>query len=825
MPNRLDKESRDILEFRPNIAFVEPEVVSVAPTPVPAPLESSAIKQEVDQTVALAKAVDTLAAAVQARADLRAEGMVIALHPGADDAAIAAMRRLYPGDNPNEINYDQYRNCKDQQLEHGVNVAKNAVISEDEIKEAKEDPLNTNQIAGFGSADAANGSLRPELNSRAQLVPVLDMKETQDLLIRHFANFVWKSFIKPIIPLPFLPDKIAKVPKNSQAEQFIGAAEASAKVPKVETGKVAASALQSAQKGTDSESLTGFAAKAPKDGQPFKFYDCQTITKTFERAAHFCTTEESVFAMLTPTLLSMRASAQGFLVQAKSNEDLTGVTDAIKDQIEDNEAVREKEKDKLAEWLLDCIPCLERMSMGPIAFDNIWDQLWEQLKAIKDQFIQQLEQLKEILNFFNFEDQYIDLCMLKKFFFSFVCLPDLRRLIAALMALLMKLALELTAFFDIVLGLIAPIITPFLGAIINLVTQFIMMIVKPINCIIDSLINMLGKADWNELFNATGNFNISIGSNIQGPHNFSIGIPFTDKKIVDVDLDIPRIPKIDINLHEGLTKAVGWPFYSMSEHMEAEQATVDAANAKLNEIRKKMGSVDFRDTEQKKKYYQELEKAKSELREAINEKETSAAQRRQQDLRKLKEFINSFFTKIIMLVREIVEAIEQWFTDLVEEFKKLLGDILGANTNITIKLFKKLEIIKIIAAIIALVAALSKPVDCEEVLDNVDTSSLLPTRQGLTVVTDEYGNISIIEDPEAVESAMDDLAAAMSPDRPRQNLKSLIEFTGDPVLDSEIARIADQVERPTSITYRCPLITTVAASEKINEWMKDLDNA
>jgi len=161
----------------------------------------------------------------------------------------------------------------------------------------------------------------------------------------------------------------------------------------------------------------------------------------------------------------------------------------------------------------------------------------------------------------------------------------------------------------------------------------------------------------------------------------------------------------------------------------------------------------------------------------------------------------------------------------VEEFKKLLGDILGANTNITIKLFKKLEIIKIIAAIIALVAALSKPVDCEEVLDNVDTSSLLPTRQGLTVVTDEYGNISIIEDPEAVESAMDDLAAAMSPDRPRQNLKSLIEFTGDPVLDSEIARIADQVEQPTSITYRCPLITTVAASEKINEWMKDLDNA
>jgi len=840
MSKRLDKDSRDILEFRPNIEFVEPEVTSVVPTPIPQPLQIEGIQKEVDQTVALAKAVDTLAAAVQARADLRASGMVIALDPGIDAAAISSMRRLYPDDNPNEINYDQYRNCKDQQRDHGIETAKKAAISADDINKARKDldnaddvqKTNLSQIGGFGSPEAANGGLRPELNKNAQIVPPLDMEETQDLLIKLFVNFLWENFIRPIIPLPFLPKKIAKVPKNTRAEQFIGAAEDSVKkIPKVQIDSLTEATLESVRS-SQAPDLTGIAAREPKVSEPFKFQDCQNLTKTFERAAHFCTTEESVFAMMTPTLNGMRTNANAFLIQAQANQIMVDRESGMKGQGEaEEDAEAYKKKDWFADWIKDCIPCLDRIDFGELGFGKIWEEIYEQLLFIKDQYLNQLKQLANMLKFWDFEESYIDLCALKDFFTKFVCIPDLAKLIAAFMALLMKLAFELTNLFDIILGLIAPLITPFLSVIINTVTQFLMLILKPLNCLIDSMIAFLEKADWSQLFQGGAAFNVQFGTEGPGVHVAAskIPLPFTNKRLPDLDLKVPRA---EFNIHEEVSPYLGIPGteFTVSAQKKKEQQDVDDANAALAKIRKKLGDVDMRDDKQRKQYYDELEKARAELNEAVSEQSFSEAQQRAQELRELKQMVRSLFQKIIQYVREIIEAIETFFVELVDEFKKLMGDIFGTNNMISIKLFKKLEIIKLISIIIAIVVALSKGLDCDDLANEVEVHSLVPQRQGFTVLTDEFGNINIIEDSDAVKGAIDDVVASLEagqsagqPAGTRQNLKSLIEFTGDPVLDSEIARLADAVETPVSVTFKCPLVTSVADAEKVNTWIRELN--
>ena len=113
MTRDLDNDSRNILEQRPEINFVEPEV---RPAEIKAGPELETVEntvQDIHQLVALAEAVETLAAVVQARVDIKAENMIIKLDPSIDAQTIAAMRRMYPDDDPTRISYENYRQCKE----------------------------------------------------------------------------------------------------------------------------------------------------------------------------------------------------------------------------------------------------------------------------------------------------------------------------------------------------------------------------------------------------------------------------------------------------------------------------------------------------------------------------------------------------------------------------------------------------------------------------------------------------------------------------------------------------------------------------------------
>lgn len=217
MAKKLDDNDRDLLRFRPVIEFVEPDIEPQSPNPVllePEPAQLEDVLAERDKLKKFAQALIDVARAVQERADDRARNMEIKLDPVVDQDAVAAMRRKFPNAeiDHTKITYEQYRQCKDNIREHGMEVSKNATVRPEDVIAARATAATgVNQIGGFGTDDAKKGGLRPELNQKMFVIPPINVKEMQMDLICILVNFVWKSFIKPVFPPPIswaLPDRL-----------------------------------------------------------------------------------------------------------------------------------------------------------------------------------------------------------------------------------------------------------------------------------------------------------------------------------------------------------------------------------------------------------------------------------------------------------------------------------------------------------------------------------------------------------------------------------------------------------------------------------------
>jgi len=207
MVKRLDQTDRGILTFRPNIAFVEPDAQDGVIDAVEERLPFEDVQDGRQQLKQFAKAVNVMAAAIQARADERAKNLVIKLDRNVDADTCQAMLRKFPDAPCDEITYDQYRQVKADIRDKGIAVGRQGIIQPDEVQKAR-DELNTFIPGGFGTDLANNGGLRPELDERATIIPAVNVEEVQISLICILVNFIWKNFIKIIIPLPGLPDKL-----------------------------------------------------------------------------------------------------------------------------------------------------------------------------------------------------------------------------------------------------------------------------------------------------------------------------------------------------------------------------------------------------------------------------------------------------------------------------------------------------------------------------------------------------------------------------------------------------------------------------------------
>ena len=211
----MDTKSREILKFRPKIDFIEPEQEPGVIEGEPAAPTVEEVADRRQRIKKLAEAVNTLAAVVQERIDKKAKDQIIRLDPGIDAAAMQAMRRTYGVDDV--ITYEQYKGCKDRLRKHGEQMALKATISKEKVRKAKEDMLKGKvSIAGVGTDKAATGGLRPELDENNQVIEPLNMDEFQNELMKVLVNFLWKNFIKPILPIPFLPNELVSVSKKTK---------------------------------------------------------------------------------------------------------------------------------------------------------------------------------------------------------------------------------------------------------------------------------------------------------------------------------------------------------------------------------------------------------------------------------------------------------------------------------------------------------------------------------------------------------------------------------------------------------------------------------
>lgn len=271
MVKRLDSNDRSILEFRPSIDFVEPDQEPQAPNPITVEPETPQVEDAEayrEQVKRLAQAVNTLAAAVQARADLRAQNMVIKLDPILDADTIQAMRRQFPGENPNQITYTQYRGCREHLRKLGEEFGRKASITPDEVEAARDDAIRSKlaaaqgristgggaaglpkapsagaddnaedydptspkqsskgnapitglgaQLGGFNTEASKTGGLRPELDERTRLFEPIDIDDFQINMICILMNYIW-NFIVDIfkkVKLPVGPSIGSLLPKR-----------------------------------------------------------------------------------------------------------------------------------------------------------------------------------------------------------------------------------------------------------------------------------------------------------------------------------------------------------------------------------------------------------------------------------------------------------------------------------------------------------------------------------------------------------------------------------------------------------------------------------
>ncbi len=226
MSQRMKQQSRSLLEYRPDISFIQPEVTSTEPTPV----DHSELESSLDgvtrlkHTQQFARNAAALGKQVQEEVDRLCKDFEITLDTQVDANCIRALQRHYPGSNPTKVTYEQYRQCKEHQKEIMENTPDKILkpLKASEIEKAKK-ALKEGNIS-----DLLTFSGRPDIDPDHQIVPPLDIDAVQDTALRALANMLWKNFVKPVIPLPpgisFLPDEIAPMPEGPSPEEMMGQA-------------------------------------------------------------------------------------------------------------------------------------------------------------------------------------------------------------------------------------------------------------------------------------------------------------------------------------------------------------------------------------------------------------------------------------------------------------------------------------------------------------------------------------------------------------------------------------------------------------------------
>lgn len=646
---------------------------------------------------------------------------------------------------------------------------------------------------------------------------------------------------------------------------------------------------------------------------PTELADCLIISKKFERGAIFSATPESAYAMMGPVLDTMRVQSQALITQIDNTSALSvpqGATEKLSSPSQDATAPNAtallggeatsniaRNIDKADEddsgffenlagnfGLLDennnfnmnsifdsnCIPCGLRFdnldAMGEEIWSGIESGLSEYFRFWEELLKKQWQQLQDMLNLFTNTDPFIDLCAFIKFFTEFMCVPDIARILSVLMALMSRTSFQFSGVFDLILQLVGPLLSPFLGNFVSMIEQYIMMIVRPIECIIDSIQALMAKLDYNVLFTNIDSLNKHVdlggpkqGANLpgnevnerkfrkedpRGDYRFRLDEP----RLSDDEPSVPwidgQIPRRDIVEGERYLEADFNLAGPLSTWIESENASnqkaVDQASDELAAVRRAGAKVDGSDPEAIRKQRSKERQAEENYRGAVEKRNLSYIGRANLAIDRSIAGLKSSLVMIIGYLRQAVAAVQGFFDYIFDEFKKLIGEYVGGSGGLIGEIISKLALTQVIGIITQIYQALLRGAVCPEDANDIKVENWIPEQQGLKIWTDDEGQVHIEGDDQEIADAVEAVVQAVgttppggndpaavdkgtAPATPGQKLRSLIEFSGDPVLDAEIARMTEELTTPVNVVFKCPLQTSVEQTEQINQWIAEVN--
>lgn len=249
--------------------------------------------------------------------------------------------------------------------------------------------------------------------------------------------------------------------------------------------------------------------------------DCALIAATYERGAHATPTEAATFATLTRGIQNQIAFSKGVVPSLQSylpnpNEDAKKVamqaakyasdaapeignsqgTGAQNDHTLQSFRLNNQTQtvsfgdgfgDALLNFAKDCIPCDFRMLSLSELHPNI-----DLLGLLEEDIKRRLKVIQDVGKILSNFDIYADFCELMSLL-SFMCIPDLQRIIAILMALFMLELPEIDGLIGALQALIMPLFSPILAALASLLDQFEVMVTNPLDCVVDAINAQLAK--------------------------------------------------------------------------------------------------------------------------------------------------------------------------------------------------------------------------------------------------------------------------------------------------------------------------------------------
>lgn len=263
--------------------------------------------------------------------------------------------------------------------------------------------------------------------------------------------------------------------------------------------------------------------------------DCALIASTFERGAHSTPTEAAVYATLSRVIQNKKQFAN--VITASMGSYLEGTTDSISSASKQAETfstaagvvsgasgdsaatdhgdqalnigdqIQVTRGNSFGEKLLastkNCIPC----SLRFMALVELKPSI-SLMDTLKTSFKNALKIFNAIADLLKNLDVYGDFCNLIKSL-SFMCIQDLQRILAALMALFMLDMTNLDGMIGILQALIAPIFAPILLSITSLLDKFNLLVTSPLSCVITLLQQAQSAQGMNQ--NAIFGVNSSFG--------------------------------------------------------------------------------------------------------------------------------------------------------------------------------------------------------------------------------------------------------------------------------------------------------------------------